>query len=244
MIEQLVPRDATVLAFNQTGEAYTSRNVMVSFQSAPGAVLTDAIYTPLLPDYQPLRRLSFRFEEQVLRKIRVRQTARAEPDQWSVAELRVYHRGRELPRSSLWRLRARPNPWDVTLAFDNSGVTRWKSRETIRPGMTMEVDFGREQALDLVALDTSRDYGKARLALDGQDASGRWRTLAAEPVEHETAPPLGMRREALEFVKSRGIGYLLVHENDWWAADLAARETQWGVTRLGETFGFRLYRID
>jgi hypothetical protein len=238
MVEELTPPGATVLAFTGASEAYTSRDIIVFFQSARGNKLGDILYTPLIADFQPLRHVMFRFEPRPLRKIRVRQTATGAPDRWSVSELRVFHNGRELPRDPAWRLRAKPNPWDVQDAFDNSPVTRWRTGETIHGGMYLEVDFGREELVDQVTLEMSWDQGKVRVELDGDG-----RLLSAEPVEREAAPSLGLRRGAAEVVKDLGVRYLLVQEGDLLAPDLAARPGAWGVVQLGDRRGFRLYEI-
>ena len=88
----------------------------------------------------------------------------------------------------------------------------------------------------------SRDQGKVQVELEGR--GGEWRRLGAEPVEREVAPPLGMRREATAVVKERGIGYLLLHDGDFWAQDLAQRQRGWGVVLVGQRNGFQLYKIE
>jgi hypothetical protein len=243
MIEQLTPPGSRILASGQTGEAYTSRDILVGFQSGHGERLNWILFTPLLADTQPVRWLSFRFERQAVRRVRVRQTANAAPDNWSVAELRIYDGVKELTRENRWRLRGQPNPWGVQDAFDNSPVTRWNSWETASPGMFLEVDFGGMEFSDRVSLEMSRDQGNVRVELDGQRSDGAWVRLGGDPVESETAPPIGMRREAAEVLKSNGVGYLLLHEGDFSAVDLAQRADDWGVQLLGERWGFRLYKI-
>jgi hypothetical protein len=243
LLEDLTPPGSRILASNQTGEAYTSREVLVSFQSAEGEVLRDILHTPVYPDFQPRKRVRLRFPEQTLRKVRVRQTAHAAPDHWSVAEMRVLRRGVELPRDSRWRLRAHPNPWDVQAAFDNSAATRWQTWDKAAPGMFLEIDFQREETADELVLEMSQDQHRVRLECDGDSGGGAWRTLSAQPVEHVGAPAIGLRGQAAAIVKERGIGYLLIHENDHWAEDMARRSEDWRIVMLGERWGFRLYRI-
>jgi len=244
MIEKHVAPGGKVLTYNQTGEAYTSREVLVVYQAASNGVLGEILWMPLIAEYPPTRRLEFRFPAQELRKVRAVQTAAGAPDHWSIAEFRVFDGGRELPREAGWRLTAQPNPWEVQLAFDNSPVTRWKCWHPLQAGMFVEVDFGAPARVDRVALDSSRDQYKTRLRLEGADASGAWRTLATDPVETELARPLGLRRATALELKFRGASYLLVHESDFGAEDYRARSEEWGFTELGESWGFRLYRID
>ncbi|MBK5293519.1 MAG: glycosyltransferase family 39 protein [Acidobacteriia bacterium] len=243
MIERLTPPGANVLTFNQTGDAYTTRNIIVAYQSAHGNKLGAIMWTPLISDYQPTRHATFRFPTQPLRAARLRQTAAKTPDHWTVNEVRLYHNSKELPRAPQWRLRASPNPWDVQEAFDNSPVTRWGSWQVAYPGMHIEVEFPAPASLDSVVVETSTDVAATRMELDGQDPSGVWHTIQKEPVITEAPPPLGLRREAAEVLKERGIGFLLVHEDDFAAKDFRNKQDLWGIAHAGDSFGFHLYKI-
>jgi len=64
-----------------------------------------------------------------------------------------------------------------------------------------------------------------------------------QPKETQLPPPLGLRREATQLIKEKGIGYLLVHENDLGSADFAQKQDLWGIALVGESHGYRLYRI-
>jgi len=242
MIERVVPPGGKVLTFNQAAEAYTTRDVLVVYQAAFNANLGGILLTPMIPQYQPVRWLEFTFPPQPVRQLRVVQTAKDSPDHFTVNELRLFDRGRELARAPEWRLRAHPYPWGVQEAFDNSRLTRWGSWQKLFSGMFIEVDLGSPQTLDRVGFEASHDESAIRVKLELQDAAGRWTTVN-EPNEIEFAPPLGMRREATQIVLERGVGYLLLHENDFLAADMEARPDRWGVMKVGESWGFRLYVI-
>jgi len=172
------------------------------------------------------------------------QTASGAPDQWSIAEMRVFHGGKELPREPSWRLRARPNPWDVQLAFDNSRATRWKSWQTLFPGMFVEIDFGAGPTLDMVTLEYPRDQYKAQWKLEGETAPGVWKLLSDKPEDSDAAPLPELRRAAALELKARGVGYLLYYDRDFGADDLRRNRDMWGLTVVGETRQARLYRID
>src|SRR5262249_33077681 len=150
-------------------EAYTPRDILVAYQSAFGNVIGDILWTPLIPEVEPTWRLRFRYPSQPLRQVRVVQTAWGAPDHWSVAELRGFRGETELPRAPDWKLRARPSPWDVQMAFDNSPVTRWRSWQTIEPGMYLNVEFPRPELSDSVLLECAHDQYKIRLKLEGMD---------------------------------------------------------------------------
>ncbi|MEO7649795.1 MAG: hypothetical protein ABIZ80_04960 [Bryobacteraceae bacterium] len=244
MIEKLTPPGSRIFSFGQAPESYTTREIVVAYQSAFGNLLGDILWTPMIPDYLPKWYLRFRFPAEPLRAVRVVQTARAEPDQWSVGEMRIFRGAKELERAPEWRLRASPNPWDVQLAFDNSPVTRWRSWQTIYPGMSLAVDFGKPEAIDSVLLEAAHDQYKIKVRLEGQTGGGNWKPLSAAPESAEAAVDAGYRRGAVEELKARGITHLLVFPADFGAADFRNRGNAWGITMLGEHNGSVLYSLD
>jgi hypothetical protein len=244
MIDRLVPAGGKVFSFNGAPEAYTTHEIVVGFQSAFGERVRDIIWTPLLEAFEPRWLLRFRYPAQPLRQIRVVQTAAGAPDQWSVAEFRLFRGDAELTRAPDWKLRAKPNPWDVQLAFDNSPVTRWRSWQSLYPGMYLAVEFAAPEITDSVLLECSHDQWKIRLKLEGMDDSGKWRTLVRAPQQSEGKPKLGLRRAAADEVKALGIDYLLIYDFDYRADDFTKNARSWGTTLLGEHKGARLYRLD
>ena len=129
------------------------------------------------------------------------------------------------------------------MAFDNSPVTRWSSAQTIEPGMSVEVDFGRAETVDGVLLECSHDQWKVRVRLEGQDASGQWRQLAAEPETQDRPPIMGLRRAATGELKLRGIRYILMYDGDFGASDFRKKAALWNMEFAGEARDARLYRI-
>lgn len=243
LVERVVPPDAAVLTHTAIADAYTTRDVRVVYQSASGRALGGMQWNPLAPEFAPTWLLSFKFPPQELRKVRVVQTASGGPDFWSVGEMRVYYGPRELPRAPEWRLRASPNPWDVQMAFDNSPATRWSSVQALYPGMFLEVDFGRAERVDEVLLECSHDQYKIRLRLEGEDAAGKRVDLAEAPEARDAPDIVGLRRAAAEELKSRGIGYILVFDDDFGADDYRTRRQEWGIEAAGEAAGVTVYRI-
>jgi hypothetical protein len=235
MVDSATPPASVVFTFGQIAEAYCTREVLVSFQSARGEVLRGILWTPIFGDMQPTRALNFVFPERRARRVRLIQTASGSGDHFAAHEVRFFSHGRELPRASHWRLRAWPNPWDVQFAFDASPVTRWSSWERLRPGMFIDVNFGREEALDRVLVETSPETRQSRIQLD----------IAPEvqATEIEAPPPLGLRREAIEVVRERGLTHLLVADGDFGAADYFDRRDEWGLELVGEHAGVKLYAL-
>ncbi|MEN6533655.1 MAG: hypothetical protein ABFD89_08330 [Bryobacteraceae bacterium] len=243
-VEKNVPEGGKVLAMNQIADAYTSREILVCYQSALNCKLMDILWSGSNEGMRATWQLTFDFPEQKLRRLRVVQTAQGASDLWSIAEFRVFDGGKELPRLPDWRLRARPNPWDVQMAFDNSPVTRWRSWETLSPGMYMEVEFGKPVAVDCVRLDCSHDQYQARVRLDGQLESGEWKTLAAGPKATDVPEPFGLRRAAVAELKLRGIHHLMLWDSDYSADEFRTNTGAWGMTLVGERAGARLYRFN
>jgi len=240
MIDAKVPSGERVFSFGPIMEAYTSREILASMQGGENQVLRDIFLTPLIREYLPIRTLTFQWPVRTLRRLRIVQDATAEPDQWSVSEVRLFRKGAELERAPRWRLRASPAPWDVQLAFDNSPLTRWQSWQTLRHGMFIEIDFGRDEALDAVALEMSDDQGKTRLHVETADGE----RIGGAPRESGTVMPDLLRRYAIEELKARGLRYLVVSDNDHGAGDYAGKSASWGITQLGESHGYRLYHLD
>lgn len=244
MIDRIVPPQDKVFAFSQAAEAYTSREILVSYQAAKNEVLTDMLLTALFSDYQPNRILTFRFQARDLRAIRVVQTAPAKDVMWSIAELRVFEGTRELTRESAWRLRAHPNPWDVQLAFDNNIATRWRSWQTAAPGMFIEVNFGRTERADSVVVECPDEGYQTRIKLEGQNPQGAWTTLSGQPQETIRRDRIDLRRLATMEFKARGVRYLLIGKEDIRSEDFRLYPMLWGLKLAGVSGDTRLYYIE
>lgn len=244
LMEEAVPPGAKVLSFDNPPEAYSTRHILVAYRSAFSKSLEDVLWTALTPELTPLWQRRFRMPRESFRRIRVVQTALGQPDVWSISEMRFFRDGVEIPRHPDWRLRAHPNPWDVQHAFDNSPVTRWRSWQTIYPGMYMEVDFGKVEIVDSVLLECSFDQYQSRVRLEGEDAQGRWRRIAGAPEESMAQSFKGLRAAAAFELKQRGVGYLLVQDFEFGAGDFQRHYKSWGLRQLGERNGARLYKIE
>jgi hypothetical protein len=243
MIGQVVPAGDRIFAVGQGGRSYLPREVLIGYQGALNEVMQDILWTPLFQDYQPLSSLKFDFPAHEFRKLRVVQMGREAESHWSMAELRIYDGSSELPRDPGWRLTARPNPWDVQLAFDNSPVTRWRSWQPASPGMYVEVDFGRLQRVSSVAVESSRDSVNANIALEGMGADGKWSAVSDHPIVSAHLIPTSLRMAAIAELKARGIKYVVIHPGDPRANDFFRYPAAWGLSLVGLESGAHLYRI-
>ena len=236
MIDSYVPKGEPVLAFLGAPDAYTSHEILVSYQAASNETAADILNVGWVEGYQPRLLETFRFPEQTLPRVRVTVAAPSNQrsiQQWSVHELRFFDRGVELPRRPEWRLRAWPNPWEVQLAFDNSPATRWRSWEHATPGMYLEVDFGKSVAVDEVRVETSYDSRNVQIQVEG---------LAQNAVVSSIEPPAGVRHAATYEMAQRGIHYLLIHDSDPIADDIRDDPDGWGLTEIAAGYGVKLYQ--
>jgi len=243
MIEQATEPGSTVFTFIPVPEAYTSRRILVTYQSAENSISGSILWTGLVPEYAPTWRLRFDFPRQELRGLRLVQNGSGTRDQWSIHELRIYDGARELPRASRWRLTANPYPWGIQNAFDNSLLTFWVCGDWIHPGQTVTVDFDGQEKADAAVIETAPNQWGIKLSLEGRTDSGGWKTVAGAPRMSDAARPLGLRRAAARELKRRGIDYILVFDNDLGAAEIARTQESWGIALAGSFGPAKLYRI-
>ena len=249
MIDDKVPGNEPVFSMDGIPDSYTRHEILLYYESASNETLADTINMGWNPAAQPILSRVFSFPERKARRMRVVQTAKGfYPHQWNVYELRFFYHGVELARKLDWRLQARPNPWEVQLAFDNSLATRWRSGEVAAPGMYLDVDFGRDEPVDEVRLVVSGDSELTRLqlesikALETASSAQAWEKIAEDPavVFHEV--PMGIRRMATYELHARGIHYLMVGDKSNGAEDFAEDPEIWGLKLIGHTDGKRLYQ--
>lgn len=242
MAEQVVPKDGKIFTVGGIAQAYCRREIIVAYESAFGNRLGDMMSAAMFPFLQPLRWWTYRFPEQSVRKLRVVQTGTSN-QLFSISELRLLGPEGEIERGKSWRLRARPNPWDVQFAFDNCPVTRWISAESAKPGMFVEVELDKPVRLIGARVEAAMDQvdGSARLEAE---IAGKWKVLAAQPNVAEAPPLAGLRRLATEDMKRFGITHVAVSKGDWATEDVLKDPQAWGLTKVGEAARVTLFRID
>ena len=245
MIERTVPEGQRVLMTNGVAQFYAGVETVVSFEGASNEQVQDALEASWGLISRPSRAISFHFAERSLRRIRVVQTATmSQPDaQWSVHEMRLFSRGKEVSRDASWRLRASPNPWDVGLAFDNSSVTRWRTWEKTMPGNYVEVELPTPIPLDEVRIETSLDSAEVVLRLEEIDHAGNWSPLPVKPDRLTLTPEASLRRAAAYELLAHGIHYLFVRDDEPGADLYAADPASWGFSVLAHAEGATIYAV-
>ncbi|HJZ96106.1 MAG TPA: discoidin domain-containing protein [Candidatus Solibacter sp.] len=238
-IEVSVPPGQKVFTFAGRPEAYIDRDLIVSYESTLGNLVHDILWTPQahLPGYQ----IHFKMLPVTTRGIRVVNMASHE-NYWTVAELRFLLQGREVQRAPGWKLSAKPNGWEVQLAFDNSYATRWSTWQAMSPGDRIQVEFPSEQTVDDVVLECEPAW-EAKLEvwiLQG----GRWMPITNTSEAVKKSPPEGIRRAAARDVKALGFHYILLNEGDLLYEDLVKHASYWGFEELAKVNGTHFYRIE
>lgn len=246
LIEDHVPPGKRVLVRSEVATAYTSRDVLTGYEGAFNEEMQDLLDVGWDSSSQPHKLWTGSFAERRVRRLRVVQTGtdKIPERQWDVHELRFFDAGVELPRLPEWRLQASPNPWGVQLAFDNSEATRWRSWESLHPGMNIEVDFGREQPVDQVRVELSDIDWNVRMRVEAMDANGRWTPLPAREELRQMRYAGSVRRAAGYELRARGVDYLLLKDTDYGAQDIAQDPARWGMTRMVYASGASLYHVN
>lgn len=242
-IEELVPPGRRVLGFGQLPEAYLNRDFMVAFQSAEGNGLRDIFLTPLVRERQATRQVRMSIPSARHKAIRVVQNRDESGGQWTITEMRMFLGTKEIVRSPLWRLRAKPTLHEVQKAFDGSYVTRWITDQGRYNGMYVEVDFGQFETVDTVVLQISPDQPWDSYHVEVPGPQGGWVRVPTELKLVEITTPLGLRRAAVEELLRRNIQYLVVSESDFGSGDLVLNKGVWGVEELAKVADVRLYRL-
>jgi Dolichyl-phosphate-mannose-protein mannosyltransferase len=240
LIDRVTEPSATVFTYRAIPEAYTSRRLLVEYESASNHVDSLILSTGFLSDWRPSWRAGFSFPRQSLRGFRLIQMA-AGQSQWRIHELRAFNGGAELPRAS-WAATAHPFPWGIENAMDGNPVTFWECGDVLRKGSYVEARFASAQTLDSVLLETSPNQPELRLELYGETAPGEWKRLSADPDISSASVP-DLRRAAVEELRRRGIGYLLLFEADELSKPVREGVEAAGLEEVGQSGEARLYRL-
>lgn len=241
-LDEKVRDGAKVWSSSGTADAYTKREVIVNQTSAEGQLLEDILMVALEKDLQPTWNLRMPFARQKIRRLRLVQSAESKDDTWSIGEVRFFRGEQELHPESKWKTTASPNPWDAGLALDGNPTTRWKTWESIHPGMYWELDFGSDVELDRVEAHAAHDQWKIQLHAESCGQAGCVPiTEGMEKYNDPDAPDL--KRFATKALKARGVDYLLVEYDHPLAKSIYPNPEAWGLKQLADRNRTRLYEI-
>lgn len=225
--------------------AYIHALAVAPWQSASAGRATDALRTATLSGRGMFQTTEFRWPTSPLTGLRFRQTARDEA-YWSLQELQLSREQETLRPSRQWRVEAWPNPWEAPLAFDRNPASRWCSWQPMRPGMFVEVDFGRPEQVDEARLVGPRSERAARIELYGRGPDGVWRLIPAVGQRSPVAPR-SWRRQAVHLVLREGFGWVLAKVGDDGygplSRELVDHAGDWGIQIAGNVESVYLLRV-
>lgn len=245
MIQRVTPSDSRTLALLTVANAYLDRDVAVTWQSAEADQLLDTLRLASLYSTTPTFDWKASWPERAVRTLRFRIPA-AYPGEWDINEVQLYSGETRLFNSPQWTLGGWPNPWEAPLAFDGNIATRWRTWESVRAGMYLDVELGNPQRLTGVVLVTHTPAFRVPLEIYGLDVHSQWHLLSDSP-EAIPRPPQDIRLEAARAIKRAGFRYVLVPTGVGGNAPignvLIGHEAEWGLERAGEAGRFYLLRV-
>jgi hypothetical protein len=245
MIQRATPPDSRTLALLSVASAYLDREVAVTWQSAEADQLLDTLRLATVYSTTPTFDWKAVWEERAVRAVRFRMPV-GYRGEWDINEVQLYSGEDRVFNSPQWTLGGWPNRWELPLAFDGNMATRWRTWETVRAGMYLDVEFGNPQRLTAAVLVTHTAAFRVPLEVYGLDVQGRWHLLSNTPQAIPRAPQ-DIRLEASRAIKRAGFRYLLVPTGAGGNAPigniLVGHETEWGMERVGEAGRFYLFRV-
>jgi len=229
-----------VFSLITTPTAYTDREVLGFWHSAQADQLSDALFAAMSPGTN-LYAIRADWTLRLLWGLRIR-APRASAAEWQIHDVLLFSGDYHIFSSPQWSLHSWPNSWELHLAFDDNPATRWRSWQSVRAGMYVEVDFDRPQLLSAAVVTSSSD-----LALDfyGREQDG-WQLLACRPTI--TPKPLGdVRMAATRAIRAAGFRYILAADgpegNGILGAAMARDPADWGLEKVGDVGPVLLFRI-
>ena len=249
-VDALVPEGERVLTFTGGAwQSYSNHQMVVCWRSAYGERMADLLFSKWHSPQDPRKRYSFALPQAGVKEIRVVQNGSDETLMWNVDEIRLRSEGKLLPFSAGWKLSASPNPWDLQAAFDGKLATRWRSWDNLRPGMFIDVDFGKSEHLDSVDvildnrewITTGAGTWPVQVSLEVTTDAGKTTRI---PAQVTMDAPTDLRKESEEALKEGGIHYLVINENDYQQGEFRNAPEKWNMHAIAKSSQATLFKLD
>ncbi len=165
---------------------------------------------------------------------------------WSIAEVRLYRRGAELPISRHWLLSSWPDPGDAWLAIDRNRATRWTTWEDARPGMYWQLNFDRPTPIDAATAILPNFPRRSLGAVYVQDLDRQWRKVSGDAG---VGVPWRVfyKRGAMRFVRQQGFRWIAARlggeGHGFTGESLASLREAWGVDLVVRDGNLALFRV-
>ena len=245
MIQGATPPDARILALTSLATAYLDRDVSVTWQSAEADQLLDTLRLASVYSTIPSFDWTATWPGQAVRVLRFRIPVTYDGE-WDINEIQLFSGEYRVFNSPQWSLNGWPNRWEGPLAFDGNLATRWRTWETVRAGMYLEVNLENPQRLTSAVLVTHTPVFRVPLEIYGQDVRGAWHLLtnSAEAIPRR---PQDLRLEAVRAIRKAGFRYVLVPTGSGGNTPIGnvmvGHDAEWGLERVGYAGDFHLFRV-
>jgi 4-amino-4-deoxy-L-arabinose transferase-like glycosyltransferase len=245
LVDANTPPGSRIFSLIPVADAYLNREVVITWTSAEGDRMTDAIRTAALYPQDWFFDWKAHWPSQPLRALRFRMPASFDGE-WDISEVVLYSDDVPIYSSPQWTLRAWPNRWETPLAFDRLNLTHWRTWENIRKGDFVEVDFDHPQRLTQAVLRSHTPAYGLILEFYGQDLDGKWRRLT-NFSDAILRPKQDLRMEVATTLRRAGFRYLLAPTRfDVYARlgqRMLAEAPEWGLEPVANTGAAVLFRV-
>jgi hypothetical protein len=250
IIDKRLAAAGRIFCYNCPAQAYTLHDVSLYYATLESRALADMLWTPMETVRQPLKHITLSFAPLIVTRLRVT-LPQSRPDEvWTVAEMRIRRDGREIPRSTEWKISASPDPWEAPFAFDNNPVSRWSAEQFGAKGAFLEAAFDAPVTVDSVVLECSEDDSE-QVTLQAALSSGPTGLNAGALVPVNASvraakvdAPIGLRRSAIKMLERYGFEYLMMSNSSYYADDYKKYATFWGIRSIAESGDTTLYHLE
>ena len=224
--------------------AYTDRDILQFWHSAQAQQLNDTLRIVSIYRNESFFEVRAHWTSRPLWGVRVRVT-QSYPADWCIHDMMLLSGEYRIFNSPQWRLRARPNVWEVPLALDENQATCWRTWEPVRAGMSVEADFDHAQVLSGAVMTSHTPIYHVPFEFYGRGPDG-WRLLSDRP-DVVLKPLPDLRLAASRAIRNAGFSYILAATGDegngLLGAAIAGHEAEWGLEKAGYAGRVSLYRI-
>ncbi len=241
-IDRYVPENGGVFAMGGGfTQAYTSHFVFDGYHSAQAEWIDDLFLSAADSPRFDRRVFHVAFPATTVARLEIVQRGASATTKWNVGEIQLFLHG--VPLSTLNPfVTADPNPWDARFAADGRAATRWRSWDTMRPGMRLDLRYPSSPIADRIEIDCGEGQWDSDMQIRIQNAQGQW--IAPTTGAWEVTPAVDLRKPAMAELKRRGIGYVIVANVAWRAEQYNGNPGAWGLSKIFTNGAGTLYRIE
>lgn len=241
VVNRFVPDHEEVFALGDgVAQSYTTHFILFSFHSARSEELLDTLYAnenPTLRDHI----WEACFAPTIASHVHIQQNGHSLNTMWSVNQIKFWAGSRRLYPKPTWRVVTNPNPFRSDLLLATSPAPRWRSWQMMRPGMSIDVDFGHAELVDRVEVISRDAQWESRMVASLIDVNRR--EIYQASAKWIWGSSRDGRREAMDALKGQGIHYVLIPDFAWHSAVFRSDPDAWGLMTVASTRHATLYRI-